>query len=139
MPYSVRFRALKVNPVRINIPLIEAETLDFVESHMNSVIDAVRMYPPEPINSTYIRTGELGRGWDASVRRTVLGIEGTIRNFASDRPSGRRYMVYVQGRWQTGSHFATGWLRVDEESASRRGVYRRGLQAIYSKAIRKNS
>lgn len=140
MPYSVRFRALKVNPVRVDLAAIESGVRTFMTAHMESVIKEIRKYPPEPPKSTYVRTFKLYDSWDiVGPTRTALGFEASIINFASDRKSGRRYMRYVQGRWQTDLHMGTGWLRVDEAAHRRNAEYRAGLQRIYNSAIKQGA
>lgn len=136
MPPLVKFTALHVNPVRIDIAKIEREVRDYVREYAESLVREVEQYPPVPAGSTYERTGVLGSSWETKVRRSGDRLEGSVVNNATD-PRGRRYAVYVQGKWQTPQHDATGWLRVDQVAMQKRAEYRRALQAIYARGIRR--
>jgi hypothetical protein len=93
--------------------------------------------PPVPSGSRYRRTGDLGRGWRPNVQITLSEISGYLWNSATDRKSGREYMTYVQGPWQTLMHQQTGWTTISDVRAARAQQYRADLQAIYSRHIRK--
>ena len=77
------------------------------------LVDDVSTYPPAPSNSSYRRTGNLGRFWTSAqyeVSASTGGITGVIGNAVRDR-RGRAYGPCVQdaeeqaymhrGRWQT--------------------------------------
>lgn len=138
MPYQVRFRALRINPERFDLAAIEREATEFTETLLKRIIEEARVYPP-PTGGKYVRTGMLFGGWKPNVRRAINALEGTITNTATDRKTGKRYMPRVQGPagTQLAQHAATGWLRIDEVAAKYRNEYRRGLQAIYTKHIRR--
>lgn len=138
MPYQVRFRALRINPVRFDLAAIEREAHDYTESILNRIVTEAEVYPP-PTGGKYVRTGQLWAGWRVNVRRAQNALEGTITNVATDRKTGKRYMPRVQGPagTQLTQHAETGWLRIDEVAAKYRNEYRRGLQRIYTKHIRR--
>lgn len=72
--------------------------------------ERMQFYPPPPPNSSYIRTGNLGRSWK---RRTILNSR-TLGKVFSDHPD---YNKFVQGgstqagihrgRWQTDDSVAS--------------------------------
>lgn len=134
---QLRWRALTVNPQRVDVNRAERDVMYFVSDFLGKLVDAVAVYPPPPPGSRYVRTGNLYRGWVVNVSRTRTGVEGRVVNYATDRKSGRRYMPFVQGAFQTAVHRTTGWQRIDEARASTQRAYRDGLQRIYSKYIRK--
>ena len=73
-----------------------------IEESAGVLLEDMKVYPPPPPNSTYVRTGKLGRGWGKK-------FEGNRR--AEVRNVGVSYAKYVQdydmqaaihrGRWQT--------------------------------------
>lgn len=137
MAYVARWRALRVNPNRIDIAAAERDVLRYVDAFLQRRIAWLAQYPPRPSHSSYVRTGALGRGWRVNVVRGITAVNGYIYNVASDRKSGRRYMTYVQGPWQTADHMQTGWRTVQQGRDATQGAYVRNLQAIYKKHIRK--
>lgn len=78
------------------------------------LVDDIATYPPEPANSSYTRTLDLGRFWTSAqyeIGATTGGITGVIGNAVRSRKTGRAYGPYVQdadeqawmhrGRWRT--------------------------------------
>lgn len=137
MPYTARWRALRVNPQRIDTNAARRDVEKFMWAFLYDRIKDLQHYPPVPRGSRYVRTGTLQRGWRPNVQSTSSEISGYLWNSASDRPSGREYMVYVQGPWQTLEHKQTGWATIGDVRAQQAYAYRAGLQAIYSRHIRK--
>lgn len=83
-----------------------------MESHADRAIDIMRIYPPPKPNSSYIRTGDLGRGWSrTNVRETSNGLIVTVHNemYYSVRVHGDE-----QGMGQWEMHEDTGWPLVAE-------------------------
>ncbi len=60
----------------------------------------IAVYPPKPPQSTYTRTGRLGRKW--TIQQAGF-LEVEVGNNTS-------YGPYVQGDQQTSFHAATGWM-----------------------------
>lgn len=61
-------------------------------------------YPPPPPNSTYRRTGKLGRSWTHRTRANLITATALIGNNTPYAPEvqGEGYQTEVhQGRWQT--------------------------------------
>ena len=64
----------------------------------------MRKYPPPPPNSSYRRTGTLGKSWAQKVTRLAGGwsaIVGTRLNYAPYVQDETRQAEVHQGRWQT--------------------------------------
>ena len=64
----------------------------------------MRKYPPPPPNSTYRRTGTLGKSWAKNVHRSSdgwLSIIGTRLKYAPYVQDETRQAEIHQGRWQT--------------------------------------
>ena len=65
--------------------------------------EAIATYPPPPPNSTYVRTGTLGRRWTTKVQ-TLTTFRGTIGNntvYAPDVQDAAKQRPIHRGRWQT--------------------------------------
>ena len=63
----------------------------------------MQLYPPPPPQSTYKRTGTLGRRWTVKVSRSAGGLSGVV---GTNVP----YAPYVQSRmFQASQHRRTGW------------------------------
>lgn len=82
--------------VRRGLQDLQKETPEIGRLQIRRTVDRIvkimRVYPPPPRNSTYQRTGRLGRSW----KILRLGDTGyRIENNARFR--GRRYTVYVVG------------------------------------------
>lgn len=61
-------------------------------------------YPPQRPNSSYVRTGTLGRRWTTKVTTTGDGLEGRVGNNTEYAPlvqSQRFQMRIHRGLWQT--------------------------------------
>lgn len=68
-------------------------------------------YPPRPSQSTYRRTGTLGRRWTKDVQRNGETLVGSVGNNTA-------YAIYVQSeQYQVAVHRATGWI-TDEQARS---------------------
>jgi hypothetical protein len=135
--YTARWRALRVNPNRVDTRAAQRDVERFMWAFLYDRIKDLQRYPPVPSGSRYRRTGDLGRGWRPNVQITLSEISGYLWNSATDRKSGREYMTYVQGPWQTLMHQQTGWTTISDVRAARAQQYRADLQAIYSRHIRK--
>ena len=64
----------------------------------------MRKYPPPPPNSTYRRTGTLGKSWTQAVKKfggSWLAQVGTRLNYAPYVQDMNRQAEIHQGRWQT--------------------------------------
>lgn len=80
----------------------------FLQLAMNRIGARLRTfmakYPPPPPNSSYRRTGRLGRAWTHEVKAGLFSIETIIGNntpYAPDvQGAGTQSEVHV-GRWQT--------------------------------------
>jgi len=85
-----------------NMNMIIGNVLDpHVKKYMRGYMQTkLKPYPPKPPNSTYVRTGELGRSWDVFSNKTALevGITNT-----------KEYAPGVVGKEQAGFHKITGW------------------------------
>lgn len=137
---AVIFRALTTkNLQRVNTLPLTAAVETYMDAFMQGIIDAVKPYPPEREESTYQRRGMAGGllgSWEITTTRSGVGsITKSIINTAVDDRASRRYMVYVQGRYQYWLHQQTGWQRVDLAALAVRRQYVTGLQAIYSRFI----
>lgn len=138
MPYRVRFSALRVDPRKYDISAaLQAEAVDYMTDFCWQIIDLVKTYPPERPGQVYVRTERLLRGWDVEIYRAPDRIEARIVNYATDPKNGLRYMAKVQGAFQTLMHEETGWQRVDLAASEVRREYRRGLQEIYTRFLRR--
>ena len=63
----------------------------------------MQVYPPQPADSTYIRTTTYGKRWLARVKSASNGVTGTV---GTNVP----YAPYVGSRmFQTAAHRQTGW------------------------------
>lgn len=76
------------------------------------------VYPPERPGSTYVRTGDLGRGW-----RVVASAE-RIRVRNDTVP----YAVFVQGSYRRWFHKETGWKTPREVWNERGEVIRTAIR-----------
>lgn len=133
MPYGVRFKSMAVDPNIIDVAGLTPDIIAYMNYFGNALIADIRAYPPVPTGSTYQRTGALGLGWKLTPARFVgNAIAIDITNTASDRPSGRRYMQYVQGPWQTGQHASTGWKRVDQARDAMKHEFKIGMQSVFT-------
>lgn len=135
--YTARWRALRVNPVRVDTRAAQRDVERYMWDFLYARIAELQRYPRVPSGSRYRRTGDLGRGWRPNVQITFSEISGYLWNTATDRKSGREYMTYVQGPWQTSQHQQTGWRTISDVRSARALQYRADLQAIYSRHIRK--
>lgn len=64
----------------------------------------LKKYPPPPPNSSYRRTGTLGRRWTFQVRRNLYGVKviaGNNTSYAPDVQDPDQQAPVHQGRWQT--------------------------------------
>jgi len=107
-----------------NIVIVEGkhiiDNLEVINTHIDDILrqivdphlkkflrgytqQTLKIYPPVPPQSTYIRTGELRRGWDVTVNRYAG--EAAIVNRTE-------YAKWVIGKEQTRFHGRTGWLRL---------------------------
>lgn len=84
------------------------DVLDVIEPAMQrSVIklqEAMADYPPQRPNSSYRRTGTLGRRWTTAVDRLPRSLRGTVGNNTIYGPfvqSARFQSAVHRGRWQT--------------------------------------
>lgn len=140
MSYTFRWRALTVDPSKINVVAAQREVIDYMDRFMINLVKEVRNYPPPPGGSTYVRTRKLYGGWrvEAPKIQPSGAVVGFIYNAVEDtnRRVPKKYMSFVQGIWQTRQHSLTGWISVNDARAKMLNEYRRGLQAIYSKHIR---
>lgn len=138
---AARFRALRVNPTRVDIAAATREVDQYVWDFVEDILESVNKYPPPPPNSTYVRRGLDGGimgSWHHSIINVTNGVEHRLYNNATD-PRGRQYFIYVQGAWQTALHAQTGWDRLDLAVLAKRREYRNGLQAIYRKHLRRQA
>ena len=100
----------------ITVKNLEAVTrkLDNLESgeYLRGVANAgadllragMRKYPPPPPDSTYRRTGTLGKSWTKKVtgdKSGWLAVVGTFLNYAPYVQDEARQAKVHQGRWQT--------------------------------------
>ena len=95
-----------------NMPEILRNVTDpHLKKYMRSYTQQkLKKYPPKPVHSSYVRTGELRRGWDTEVgiRRDWVAIV----NKAEVNKIG--YAKWVVGNEQVRFHGRTGWLRLPE-------------------------
>jgi hypothetical protein len=93
-------------------PLVQAQQL---------IREKLAKYPPPPPNSTYIRTGRLGEGWEAPVPTSLMA---QVTNMVEYAPFVQRSPLMGDPH-QTAQHAATGWptdVGVVEESADEIGA-----------------
>lgn len=151
----VRFRALERGIAsRFNSDALDRELKAYMRKFSADLIDRVRVYPPQrgtvvtsrrdPTQSfvnpvEYERTFTLYNSWRRSVKDTPSQYRIIIKNDTDHGPNsgGRKYAIYVQGKWQTPQHSDTGWINIatDEKVLDRAG-FRRGLQAIVNRHMR---
>lgn len=68
------------------------------------IVAELRPYPPEPPNSSYRRTGTLGKRWTFVVRRSLFGMKTIVGNNTIYGPyvqSAERQAWMHKGRWIT--------------------------------------
>ena len=90
-----------------------------IESYM-------KVYPPPPPNSLYIRTRRLGNAWESKIVQKSGGLEGTINNNTEYGPFVQSSLFQSrihQGRWQT-----------DQDAMAR---YERPIVADFEDAIQR--
>lgn len=60
-------------------------------------------YPAQPAETTYRRTGTLGRRWTEEVTETADGIEGEVGNASNYGPfvQSQQFQARWMGHWQT--------------------------------------
>jgi hypothetical protein len=63
----------------------------------------ISKYPPPPANSSYVRTGALGRGWSSTTKASGDAIESNVTNSVE-------YAKYVHG----GKFAYIGWKTLDD-------------------------
>lgn len=64
---------------------------------------SMQVYPPQRPNSSYRRTGTLGRRWTVRIIKSGNGLTGKVGNNASYGP------LVQSSRFQTALHRSTGW------------------------------
>jgi hypothetical protein len=101
----VRYEAMRLKGAEFIAACIVA-----TEATAQKIKKEVSTYPPVPPNSTYQRTGDLGRGLQIGRsywRGNVVGIDIGF-------PEGPEYWQYVVGPLQRPYHAANGWKRLDQ-------------------------
>lgn len=93
---------------RLSEPRMREEMSVAMKESVHLMHYRMAIYPAPPPNSTYRRTGYLGRSWYTNIRSFSGDIQGYLANRAP-------YKDYVQGLEQTAQHEATGWKRIDRE------------------------
>lgn len=146
--HIARWRALRVDPNRIDIKGAEKDAYNFVDNFLKtSVIPRLQRYPPPRAGSRYVRRGMAGGlqgSWFSHVQRTSTAINGYLTNVATNPYSGRHYMVYVQGPpdkipGQLQIHADTGWPTINDVRGQSQLFYTMGLRRIYAKHIRRQA
>lgn len=111
--------------------IIVEEMDDALSTILGDVTRDLASYPPPPPQSTYVRTGDLGRGWTEANERLVARANGSVSLRLTNNVE---YASLVQGPDQTAVHQGTGWRTAEEVMASREpDILRTGLQA-YARA-----
>lgn len=90
----------------------------------------MQRYPPKPPGSTYVRTGDYGRGWKPGFQRDGGDLVATVTNDDVD------YASLVGSPDQTSQHASTGWPRIDEVAEGERLNVGATLQAEIGEALR---
>ncbi len=67
-------------------------------------------YPPKPKNSSYRRTGTLGRKWTTKVTKTHEGLTGKVGNNTYYAPYVQHDRFKFPKPHQTLKHLETGWI-----------------------------
>lgn len=125
---EARMRALTRNKRLLQDEGIVNAVLDYASEVEERVMEAVTYYPPYEAIS-YIRTGNLGYGWDSYLRHTMSGIYLTFNN---DVP----YAPYVQGENQQPIFREIGWNRFYEVIEDERRDWRPTLQRIVKENLK---
>ena len=91
-----------------NLPhLVEDEVEDALEQATSLLEDVASEYPLPPPNSSYRRTGTLGRRWNHTVEKRGSEIRGIV-----DNPT--KYGPYVMGPADQAEVHKGRWLTTDE-------------------------
>jgi hypothetical protein len=71
----------------------------------------LQRYPAPPANSSYVRTGDLGRSWVSSTPIfSGSTLMGTVDNAVRGRRSGQPYAQWVQGQETQAAIHAGQWI-----------------------------
>jgi len=84
---------------------------DAIEKSVHLIHGGVAQYPPPPPDSTYRRTGTLGRRWTTKTDREKL--EGRVGNATTYAPyvqDKEKQAAIHQGRWQTAQGVTEGLM-----------------------------
>lgn len=93
--------------------------LDAIRPDIQDILDEMAgdaaNYPSQPPSSTYVRTGDLGRGWTDSMPTIDLSSDTLVATLTNSTP----YGIYVQGsedqakvhqgRWRTADKIMDEW------------------------------
>src|SRR5262245_49135718 len=134
MAYRVAFKPIFVNPNRID-PRTVVAAQDYVRGFMDARIKEIKVYPPRPPHSRYVRTGRLFAGWFLNI--VQLPDAYTVEAVKLAHDTRQFYMQKVQGRQQLPMHALTGWERIDENVVNHRAVFVGDLRRIFGNSIRK--
>ncbi len=94
-------------------------------------------YPPAPPNSTYIRTGTLGRSISERVQDTEDGIVGLIGTNVTRQSSSSGYAEYVIGGPAEQAWMHEGrWWQLPDEVEKNVGVVAEQLEQALEDALR---
>lgn len=97
------------------------------DASMLLLVAEMAVYPPPPPNSTYRRTGLLGRSWNT--RRTEYDVAPGVFRATLRNPT--PYGVYVQGERQARVH-RNRWTTVRDAATRRRAQ----IEAYFAAAVR---
>jgi len=107
--------------------VVKREAHDAMESSVAVVHDRAGTYPTAPPNSSYVRTGTLGRTFEHKVHVMARGVKGLVRNPTPYGPyvKGPTAQAWMhKGRWPT--------LKDDVEAEQSRitGFFEKAMQNL---------
>ena len=97
------------------------------------LVRRIKKYPAQ--QTSYRRTGTLGRGWTTDVDQG--GKRGIVGNQSRGKKGKKGYAIYVQGPRQRHFHKAHGWLTIKDVGESEADTVVGYFEDEYRKAIRK--
>jgi len=104
--------------------VVKRESHDAMESAVALVHDRAGSYPPAPPNSSYVRTGTLGRRFAHRVTHFSGGVKGYVTNPIP-------YAPYVRGEEQAAVH-AGRWATMKQIVEEKRGA----IEGFFARAMR---
>jgi len=97
---------------------------------------AGKPYPPQPLNSRYIRTGTLAGSW-RDERGHRKGAVNIVNDAADATKGGRIYPNFVIGE-QTAVMAGIGWWKMDDELPEMTDRFKRAIEDAVNEAMAAN-